>query len=321
MKSLASDKYLIVTGGAGFIGSCLVRYLNNQGFSNIIIVDDLGIDEKWQNLVGKSFADILPIHDLFEWLDGRASEIQGIVHLGACSSTVENDADYLLDNNYRYTLELAEYALWHEIRFIYASSAATYGDGSQGFSDGIDLEKLRPLNMYGYSKHLVDLWMERQGVLEDVVGLKYFNIFGPNEGHKGRMASVIPSFVKQAQEDGQVRLFASNSPDFKDGQQARDHLYVKDAVAMTASFLENEEGGIFNIGSGQATTWNKVASAVFAALGIKEKITYIPMPEDIVGKYQNYTCAEMTKSDFTTTPIDQAIGDYVQNHLLTGQRW
>ncbi|MBS0622258.1 MAG: ADP-glyceromanno-heptose 6-epimerase [Verrucomicrobia bacterium] len=322
-RPLSDDKYIVVTGGAGFIGSNLIRYLNRNGFINIVVVDDLGLDEKWQNLLGTRFSQILPIYGLWDWLEGRQSEIQAIVHLGACSSTVERDADYLLENNTRYTIRLAEYALWNQIRFIYASSAATYGDGSKGFSDDhAKLPLLRPLNMYGYSKHLVDLWMEQQGVLDRVVGLKYFNIFGPYEAHKGKMASAIRTWVNQAQTQGFLRLFKSNDlKHFRDGEQQRDFLYIKDAVEMTAAFLHQDICGVFNIGRGTATTWNELAQAVFQALGLPPKIDYVEMPEELAGKYQNYTCADMFKYrmhaelPFDPKPITIAVIDYVHNYL------
>lgn len=185
-----NEKLIVVTGGAGFIGSGVIRYLNDKGHKNLVVIDEMGQTEKWKNLVGKQFADIIEKDQFFKWLEGRQSAIQAFIHLGACSSTVETDASYLLENNYRFSVRLAEYALKHGQRFIYASSAATYGDGSKGFSDaGID--DLHPLNMYGYSKQLFDLWLKNQGLLDRVVGLKYFNVYGPNEGHKGRMASLI----------------------------------------------------------------------------------------------------------------------------------
>ncbi len=323
------ERAIIVTGAAGFIGSAVVRYLNNQGLSNIVLVDDLEKTEKWKNLVGKTFKDIVAIDQLHNWLQGRESEIGAFIHLGACSSTVETDADYLLNNNYRYSVQLAEYALKHNHRFIYASSAATYGDGNRGFSDDHDqLETLEPLNMYGYSKHLFDLWAKQNGVLDKVVGLKYFNVFGPNEAHKGRMASAIVHVLPQAQNEGEIRLFKSSEPEkFSDGDQCRDFIYIKDAVRMTCAFLDNEAGGLFNIGTGKTGTWNQVANAIFKAIEKPAKIKYIDMPQDLIGKYQNYTRADMSKTagilgqNALNDTLENSIIDYVQNYLLTEKKW
>jgi len=324
------DQYVVVTGGAGFIGSGVIRHLNDLGLDNIIVVDELGTTEKWKNLVGKGFADVIEKDHIFDWLQGKESAIEAFIHLGACSSTVETDASFLLENNYRFSIRLAEYALKNDHRFIYASSAATYGDGSQGFSDNHDeLEKLHPLNMYGYSKHLFDLWLKNQGLLNKVVGLKYFNVFGPNEYHKGRMASAITQILPTAQKEGVVRLFKSSEPErFADGEQCRDFIYVKDAARMTCAFLENEAAGIFNIGTGTPGTWNTVASGVFKALKATSNIQYIKMPEDLTGKYQNYTCAEMSKTKealgdaiSSCKPLEEAVVDYVSNYLLQGKRW
>ncbi len=320
---------MIVTGAAGFIGSCLLKHLNEQGEERLIAVDDLGVDERWKNLVGKRFLDLINVQQLHEWLQEHHSEIKAIIHLGACSSTTERNAAYLLENNYGYTVRLAELALGYGIRFIYASSAATYGDGSLGFSDCHEqLDNLRPLNMYGYSKHLVDLWMKRQGVLDRVVGLKYFNVYGPNEQHKGRMASVITSMVPDVQGEGVIRLFRSSEPSrFADGDQRRDFLYVKDAVRMTSAFLGNEAGGIFNIGTGVPSSWNALASAVFCALDKPVNIAYIDMPPDLAGKYQNYTCADMAKTrqalgdKAMCSPLEDNVGDYVNNYILPGKLW
>lgn len=323
------DQLIVVTGGAGFIGSGMIRYLNNLGMANILVVDELDSSERWKNLVGKKFYDIIDKTQLITWLNGRESEVEAFIHLGACSDTMETNSGYLLENNYRFTLKLAEYALTHNKRFIYASSAATYGDGSKGFEDGHNqIYDLQPLNMYGFSKQLFDQWALNQGVLDKVVGLKYFNVFGPNETHKGRMASAIVRWVQQIQKGEKVKLFKSTEPDkFADGEQKRDFIYVKDAVRMTHAFLENDAGGIFNIGSGMASTWKELAQAVYSALGRPAEIEYVDMPPELVKKYQNYSCADMTKTgnvlknDINCMRLNDAVADYVQNHLLVEKLW
>lgn len=326
---LYDDQLIVVTGAAGFIGSAFVKELNDAGYKNLILVDDLGTGDKWRNLVGKQFLDLISKHQLFTWLQGRESLIEAIVHLGACSSTVETDANYYFENNYRYTVRLAEYALRHDKRFVYASSAATYGDGKQSFVDDIDLlETLRPLNMYGYSKHLFDLWAKNEGVFDKIVGLKYFNVFGPNEYHKGRMASAVGAMVRSIQNEGVVRLFASNDlVHFGDGEQKRDFIYVKDVARMTRAFMENQESGLFNIGTGHAETWNSLAKAVFAALKLPENILYIELPADLKDKYQNFTEADMThtrkvlQKAAQTRSLKASVDDYVNNYLLKSERW
>lgn len=323
------DQLIIVTGGAGFIGSHVVRELNEKKFSNIVIFDNLASTEKWKNLVGKKFVDVLHKNSCMEWLKGKERQIGAIIHLGACSDTTETNADYLLENNYRFSVRLAEYAIQNHHRFIYASSAATYGNGAQGFNDNqTEIDSLRPLNMYGYSKQLFDLWLKSQGLLDRVVGLKYFNVFGPNEGHKGRMASAIFQMVPHAQKEKKVRLFKSSEPEkYGDGLQMRDFIYVTDAAKMTIAFLENDATGIYNIGSGEANTWNGLATHVFEALNIPVKIDYIPMPTDLIGKYQNFSEADMTKTkqvlgDVTkTTPFKEAIHSYIKEYLVPGKVW
>lgn len=328
MKHL-EDQMIVVTGGAGFIGSHVIRELNEKGHTNIIIFDNLASTEKWKNLVGKKFIDVLHKSSCIEWLKGKERQIGAIIHLGACSDTTETNADYLLENNYRFSVRLAEYALANHHRFIYASSAATYGNGDLGFKDAHDeMEHLRPLNMYGYSKQLFDLWLKSHGLLDQVCGLKYFNVFGPNEGHKGRMASAIYQMVPHALKDNQVRLFKSSEPEkYGDGRQLRDFIYVQDAAKMTIAFLENEACGIYNIGSGQASTWNDLATHVFEALGLPVKIEYIPMPNDLIGKYQNFSQADMTKTNAVlkskagVTPFKEAIHTYVKNYIVPGKIW
>jgi len=325
----ASDTQLVVvTGGAGFIGSGVLRVLNDRGIDNIIVVDDLGEDGKWKNLVKKRFIEIIPPHELLDWLEGKESEVDAIIHLGACSDTLEMNASYLLENNTRFSMRLATWALKHEKRFIYASSAATYGMGCEGFSDDEELlETLKPLNMYGYSKHLFDLWLKQEGVLDAVVGLKYFNVFGPNEQHKGHMASAVYKLLPTVQKEKKIQLFKTlDKTRCADGEQRRDFIYVKDAARMTCDFLSNSAGGIFNIGTGIANTWNDLAKAMFKALDLEPEISYIEMPMQLSKQYQDYTKAEtqkitrlgLNKSLFS---LEDAVSDYVNTHLTKGQLW
>jgi ADP-L-glycero-D-manno-heptose 6-epimerase len=329
----SKDKLIIVTGAAGFIGSCCVRFLNDKGITNLLLVDDIKKTEKWKNLLNKKCVDLLSRDHLFAALEKGEHAIEAIIHLGACSDTLEADGNYLMENNFRYTIRLAEYALENNIRFIYASSAATYGDGKLGFCDDHErLEELKPLNLYGFSKYYFDMWAKQQGILNQIVGLKYFNVYGPNENHKGRMASMVYKMLPIVQKEGKIRLFKSSDPkNFKDGDQCRDFIYVKDAVRITCDFLENTLSGIFNVGSGQIATWNTLASAVFTAVDKPAQIDYIDMPEDLIGQYQNYTCADMgkykekMKMHSSKNPchytIEEGVYDYVKNYLLTGERW
>lgn len=330
---LYDDQLIVVTGAAGLIGSGVVRVLNDRGYTNLLLVDDYRHSIKWRNLCNKRFVDFISRDEIFEFLKGREQEIEAFVHLGACSSTVETDGDYFMKTNYRFSVKLAEYALEHNHRFIYASSAATYGDGTLGFvDDESKLETLTPLNLYGFSKQMFDMWLKGQGVLDKVVGLKYFNIFGPNEYHKGRMGSMVMHMVDQVQKTGKIRLFKSSEPKkYGDGGQCRDFYYVKDAAKMTIFFLDHDLFGLFNVGSGETHTWNAMAETVFKALEKPETIEYIPMPKDLLGKYQNYTCADLSKfqkalkeknlsfqNEYT---FDHAIKDYVQNYLVKDARW
>ena len=322
---------LIVTGAAGMIGSGVVAHLNEMGRTDLLLVDDLKESDKWKNLVGKQFVDLISRHRLFDWLRERGEEVTEIIHLGACSDTMETNGDYLLENNFRYTIRLAEWALSANVRFIYASSAATYGDGSRGFSDDEDLlETLRPINRYAFSKHLADLWMKREGALKRAVGLKYFNVFGPNEYHKGRMASMVLKMAHIAKKEGAIRLYKSNDlAHFADGEQRRDFIYLKDAVKLTCQFLEpshHEAAGIYNIGLGEAVTWNRLASSLFYALEMTPQIAYIDMPPELGAQYQNYTCADIRKTrtlfpKMDRWPIESAVKEYVQDYLLKNERW
>ena len=322
---------ILVTGGAGFIGSALVAALNQRGISDIMITDLLGSDEKWRNLTPLKFADYLEADDFRKRIgqnQAALGDFSAVFHLGACSATTEKNASYLIDNNFNVTKELAAWSLAKNIRFIYASSAATYGDGAQGMDDqDPNLGRLRPLNMYGYSKHLFDQHAQRKGWLDRIVGVKYFNVFGPNEDHKGDMRSLVNKAYEQIRTTGRVGLFKSYHPDFKDGEQMRDFLYVKDAVEMTLHFAESATtaGGLFNLGSGNANTWLTLTRAIFTALNLPPKIDFIEMPEALKGKYQYYTKADITKLRNAgyrraMTPIEDAIRDYVQNYLATNRR-
>jgi len=319
---------IIVTGGAGFIGSALVWKLNQLGENKIIIVDELGSDDKWKNLVSLKFEDFIHKDDFISMIIDQdiPFDITAIIHMGANSSTTERDADHLFSNNYQYTKELAAYCLEKEIRFIYGSSAATYGDGSLGFDDDENkLETLRPLNMYGYSKQLFDLWAKKNDVFDKIVGLKYFNVYGPNEYHKGDMRSVVHKAFKQIRETGKVKLFKSLNPKYKDGEQLRDFIYVKDAVDMTLFFMDKPDiNGLYNLGTGKARTWNDLVSSIFKALNKSVNIEYIELPEHLREKYQYFTEANMSKikkAGFNSpiTSLEDGVADYVQNYLLAKQ--
>lgn len=317
---------IIVTGGAGFIGSVVVSYLNSKGRDDLIIVDELGKTEKWKNLVGKRYEEY--IHKdrfLEELLEGSFPKIDAIIHMGACSSTTELDADYLYQNNTEYTMILANYCLDQDIRFIFASSAATYGDGSEGYSDDHqDIPKYRPLNMYGYSKQLMDEIAIRTGLIDSICGLRFFNVYGPNEYHKNDMTSVIFNSYHQIKETGKVKLFKSYKEEYGDGEQKRDFIYVKDVAKIIWWLLNHPEvNGIYNVGTGFARSWNDLANAVFAAMDKEANIEYIEMPEHLQGKYQYFTEAETDKiteagwkKGFTS--LEDGVKDYVQKYLMKG---
>ena len=290
---------IILTGGAGFIGSCLLWRLNKEGLNDIIVVDEPITPEKKPNLNGKKFTDFID-KDTFLSLvssDKLGRKIDAIFHLGACSSTTLSDAEYFMKNNTEYSKKLAEYSIDKKIRFIYASSGATFGDGSEGFSDrDEDTLKLKPLNYYGNSKHLFDLWVIKNRLVDKIIGLKYFNVFGPNEYHKEDMRSVIAKSFGEIVKNKKIRLFKSHKKEYKDGEQKRDFMYVKDAVDATYFFFENRgKGGIYNIGTGIARTWNDLAKAIFHALDIKPDIEYFDMPESLRDKYQYFTQADISK--------------------------
>ncbi|MEO8614623.1 MAG: ADP-glyceromanno-heptose 6-epimerase [Luteolibacter sp.] len=317
----------LVTGGAGFIGSALIWALNQRGLDDIIVSDFLGTDDRWKNLVPLRFADYIEADDLLRSLDSpRFSDIKTIYHLGACSATTEKDCRYLIQNNYEFTRRLAEWAIRGRRRFVYASSAATYGDGTAGMDDrSEDLHRFRPLNMYGYSKHLFDLHAQKMGWLDRIVGLKYFNVFGPNESHKGDMRSVVHKAFGQIRENGKVQLFKSEHPDFRDGEQMRDFFYVKDAVDATIHLGgHSEASGLFNLGSGVASTWIQLITPIFNQLGLPVNIEFIDLPDSLRGKYQYHTCADISRLKATAWfgpgfPLEAAVRDYVSDYLIPGR--
>ncbi len=319
---------IVITGGAGFIGSAMIWELNRQGYQDIVVVDNLGATDKWRNLAGLIYHRYIHKDQFLSliktrYMDGR---IDAVIHLGASSSTTETNCDYLMSNNLEYSKAMCRFALDRNARFVYASSAATYGNGDQGFDDAYEsLEKLYPMNMYGYSKHLFDLWIKKDQLLDKVVGLKFFNVFGPNEYHKDDMRSVVCKAFTQIKKEGQLKLFKSYHPDYAHGEQMRDFVYVKDCAQIIDWLLKNPQvGGIFNVGTGQARTWNDLGRAVFSAMGQEPQIEYIDMPESIRDKYQYYTCANLDRlvgrgCDVHFRSLEEGVEDYVRNYLMTHQ--
>lgn len=318
---------IIVTGAAGFIGRNTVAALNARGATELLLVDQLGRDEKWRNLRGLEFEDLLSPAAFMALVEaGRAPVPEAVIHLGACSATTERDADYLLENNTHYTRRLCEWALRHGARFVYASSAATYGDGAQGYDDDpARLPELRPLNMYGHSKHLFDLWARKHGLFDRIAGLKYFNVYGPYEDYKVDMRSLVHKAYGQILARGWIELFESDRPDYAHGEQKRDFIFVRDAVEVTLFLAEHREvGGVFNCGTGQARTWLDLARALFAAMGRAPDIRFIPLPPALRGKYQYFTQAEMGRlrqagyaAPFTS--LEDGVRDYVRSHLALSE--
>lgn len=316
-------KTIVVTGAAGFIGRNLAAELNARGCDELLLIDSLDTGNKWKNLAGLRFEDLLGPTEFLVGLDRNSpANIDAIVHLGACSSTTETDADFLLRNNYRYTRTLCEWCLRNDVRFIYASSAATYGNGRQGYDDDeAKLDELRPMNMYGYSKHMFDLWARKHDLFRRIAGLKYFNVFGPYEDHKGDMRSMVAKAYEQITQTDRVQLFKSYRAEYEDGKQMRDFVYVKDAVAMTLHFLDHRNiGGLFNCGTGKARSWNDLAKAVFSTMNQPSKIEYVEMPVAIQGRYQYFTQANMAKLrkagySEAFTPLEDAVRDYITGYL------
>jgi ADP-L-glycero-D-manno-heptose 6-epimerase len=316
------SKLIVVTGAAGFIGRNVVAELNARGVEDLLLVDHLGTDEKWKNLIGLRYEDLISPERYLDLLRTSPPATEAIIHLGACSATTERNADYLLDNNYHYTRTVCEWCLEHHVRFVYASSAATYGDGAQGYSDDDRVTlTLRPLNMYGYSKHMFDLWALRHNLYSRIVGLKYFNVYGPYEDHKADMRSVVHKGYHQIATTGELTLFKSYKPDYADGEQKRDFIYVKDAVDVTLHFTENRQrGGLFNVGTGQARTWVDLAHALFRAMKRQPNIRFIDMPETLRDKYQYFTQSDPAKlraAGYTKpfTSLEDGVRDYVESYL------
>ena len=317
---------IIVTGAAGFIGRNTVAELNRRGEEDLILVDELGKGEKWRNLVGLRYEDIVSPEEFLGLIeDGNFAEAKTLIHLGACSATTERDADFLLRNNYQYTRVLCNWALGNEVRFVYASSAATYGDGRHGYRDDDAVTTtLQPLNMYGYSKHMFDLWALKHALFERIVGLKYFNVFGPHEDHKGDMRSMVSKSYEQIRCTGRVDLFKSYDPAYRDGEQRRDFLSVADAVDVTLHFALREPeapGGLFNCGTGEAHTWIELVTPVFRAMGTEPRIDFVEMPEALRGKYQYFTEANIAKLRAAGyrkpfTPLSQAVEAYIRDYYL-----
>jgi ADP-L-glycero-D-manno-heptose 6-epimerase len=330
MSKLAKGT-LVVTGGAGLIGSAVIWGLNQLGHQNIWLVDWVEPDSpKARNIAGLAYDRHLLPEDFRKMVAERnpeLSDISTIFHLGACSSTTETNEAYLNDNNLGLTRELCEWCLDQNTRFVYASSASTYGDGSLGMDDQEEnLKKFQPLNLYGWSKHNFDLLAQKNGWLQNIVGLKYFNVYGPNEEHKGDMRSVVSKAYEQIASTGEMTLFKSHHPDYRDGEQMRDFLYVKDAVKMTLWLAENNQAnGLFNLGSGHARTWLDLGNSIFSALQINPNIRFVEMPEILRDKYQYFTEARIEKlrqAGFSNSlfSLEDAVQDYVVNYLVPDRR-
>ncbi|MCX8094115.1 MAG: ADP-glyceromanno-heptose 6-epimerase [Candidatus Goldbacteria bacterium] len=322
---------IVVTGGSGFIGSAIVWGLNKKGIYNIHIVDWLRDEDKWKNLLNLKFIDYEEKDPFLKRIlfDDKIlrEKVEAIIHMGACSVTTENDVSFLIENNFKYTQVLAKWCIRNNKKFIYASSAATYGDGTNGFDDAHEkIENLKPLNKYGFSKHIFDLWALRNGLLDKITGIKFFNVYGPNEYHKEDMRSVVHKAFEQINTTGKLKLFKSYKKEYKDGGQLRDFIYIKDAVDMTLFIFEKDLKGIYNIGTGKARSFEDLGKAVFKAMNKKENIEYIDMPDELKEKYQYFTEARMDKLKsagypWAITSLEDGIDDYVKNYLLKSDKY
>ncbi len=320
---------IVLTGGAGFIGSCFLRRLNDAGIRDVLVVDRLGKSPKWRNLVHKQFRDLIdPATFLTKLQQGEyGSSIEVIVHLGARTDTTEQDVQFLVENNFSYSCALLEYAHRMNVRFIYASSAATYGRGEQGFAEE-DWSNREPLNAYAFSKYLFDFWVYQHHYFQSsTVGLIFFNVYGPNEYHKGAMASMVFKAFQQLRTAGVVRLFKSYHPAYADGEQKRDFVYVKDVVEVLWRMLKHPEiSGLYNVGTGVARSWNDVVRSVATVLGVEPRIEYVDMPEEWREQYQYFTQADLRRLQQTPAMVafqtlEVGVEDYVRNYLMSRQRY
>lgn len=319
---------IVVTGGAGFIGSAIAEALNRRGHEDLWIVDVDDHPEKKRNLAALKYDTWLNREDFLKKVEaGDLPKTEAILHLGACSSTTETDVEFLNRNNVEYTRKLAEYALTNSARFVYASSAATYGSGDEGHADREEfIDTLKPLNPYGKSKQDFDVLARSKGWLSRIAGLKYFNVYGPNEYHKEDMRSMVLKGYEQVRDTGRLRLFMSDKPEYDHGGQKRDFLYIKDAVEMTLFFLDNpDKNGIFNIGSGRARSWNDLAAAIFSAMEREPEIEYFEMPAELKDRYQYHTEARMEKLKLAgfrekAMSLEAGVEDYIRNYLQRNNR-
>ncbi|MCD6460697.1 ADP-glyceromanno-heptose 6-epimerase [bacterium] len=321
---------ILITGAAGFIGSVMACRLNRRRRNDLILCDNFMNTDKWKNVVGLKFVELIAPADLFDFLrtDKKAGKIEAVIHMGACSDTTESDVDYLMDNNVRFSIELCRWAVAQGSRFLYASSGAVYGNGNLGFSDSDELTpKLRPLNAYGFSKWVFDMWVLENGFIDKVAGLRFFNVFGPNEYHKGNMASVVFRAFALAQQEGRVRLFESHNDKYGHGDQERDFIYIDELLDTFFYLFDNKKiNGIFNIGTGRTHTFRQLAISLLEALGKPENIEYFPMPEDIRDRYQYHTKADMGKLRSAGYPeqddrFAEYVKKYVRSYLLSGNKY
>lgn len=318
---------IVITGAAGFIGSTIVQMVEENDIDNIVVVDDWGADERWRNLSKRKISDFVLKDDFFNWVQQNKHNIETVIHMGATTDTKCRDINHLLKNNYGYTKKLWKFCSERKIRLIYASSAAVYGDGTRGFSDkDVHLYHYQPLNPYGYSKLIFDRWaLEQSEKPAQYVGLRFFNVYGPNEAHKGDMASVVLHGYRQIKEKGSVSLFKGDGK-IADGEHMRDFIYVKDVAAVVKHFLEHPNiSGIFNVGTGKARSFNDLARAIFATLGKTPVVRYIDMPPELQPNYQSFTQADLTKlrregkfkENFTS--LEKGVDDYIMKYLQTGE--